>query len=918
MDESRLQPGSRLAHYQVLAKAGEGGSGFVYRVQDTKLNRTAALKVLRWEAEQDPAVRRRFMREAEAASALNHPNIVTIYEVGEADGLHYIAMEHIEGRTLRETFRQGKLDVEATLRIAVQIADALHAAHSAGIVHRDLKPGNIMVTGDGHVKILDFGLAKPGHGMGASGADDITKSVALTREGVLLGTFAYMSPEQAEGKPVDGRSDIFAFGCVLYEMLARQRAFEGGSSVSTLAAVIHKEPQPLRELEPSLPAGLDWLVARCLKKDPKARWQNIGDVKIVLERLLAEKEEQIAAAMPQSRGKRIARYSAAALAGALLAAGAGWTLRERWLPRKPEPFVRRLTADAGLNTAPVLSRDGSTLAFASDRGGEGNLDIWVQQIGSGRPVRLTREPEDETDPDISPDGSRVAYRSERAGGGIYVAPVLGGEPMLVANGGRNPRFSPDGKRIAFWKGRESPAYVPGSAGVFIAGAGGGEAHAVHGQFAAALYPVWSPKGDELLVLGRRDGSRPLEESLDWWILGAAGGSAKKTGALRLLAEQKLLYLTGQQQFVPLSWHGPGFEGKVLFAASKGDSSNLWEIRISPAGRAEGNAARVTGGTGREMFASPAASVDGVRLAYASLNIDFDIWELPLDEESGKPRGGMKRVTEDASSDLFPSLSADGDTLAYLERRLGIWTLRTRSFATGRQTAALSTNTELTYPKISRDGTRLSYADLDGNIWQVGIQGGTAERLCSACGSPSDSSADGARVLVEPFDTPEAIHGLDARSKSVTTIAPSAGRLLGARLSQDEKWLAFHRIEDGKPNPRIFIAPMQGAKAAAPDRWTAVTAGEAVDRDPRWSPAAGVLYFTSDRDGFRCLWAQRLDAASKRPAGGPFPVVHLHHARFSLRAIANLGDAIGMSVARGRVVFALGELTGNAWMQIRER
>ena len=277
--------GTMVGHYEILEQLGEGGMGVVYKARDVLLNRTAALKFLPTDGAEAADKRRRFVQEAQAASALNHPNIVTIYEVGQADGRDFIAMELVQGRPLDEVIGRKALPQGKSIAYGVQIADALAAAHAAGIVHRDLKPGNVMVADSGLVKVLDFGLAKLV--ARASGGSDATRTVladsAKTAEGLILGTVSYMSPEQAEGRPVDHTSDIFSFGALFYEMLTGRRAFHGESTVSTLAAILTAEPAPLSAEAPGVPAELTRIVSRCLRKAPEKRWQSIADVRIALE-----------------------------------------------------------------------------------------------------------------------------------------------------------------------------------------------------------------------------------------------------------------------------------------------------------------------------------------------------------------------------------------------------------------------------------------------------------------------------------------------------------------------------------------------------------------------------------------------------------------------------------------------------------
>jgi len=284
--------GQALGHYRIEAKLGEGGMGVVYRAFDTHLDRPVAIKILRADATTSPERRRRFQQEAKAASALNHPNIVHIYDISSSGGTDYIAMEFVDGKTLDRLIGKSRLALGDTLKYAIQVADALARAHAAGIVHRDLKPANMIVSEEGRVKLLDFGLAKLTETAAAADIDSAAGTATMTaredvqtEEGTILGTVAYMSPEQAEGKKVDARSDIFSFGSVLYEMVTGRRPFEGVNKISTLSAILHKEPPPLAEVAPDVPAELDKIISRCLRKDPDRRAQHAGDIKVALAEL---------------------------------------------------------------------------------------------------------------------------------------------------------------------------------------------------------------------------------------------------------------------------------------------------------------------------------------------------------------------------------------------------------------------------------------------------------------------------------------------------------------------------------------------------------------------------------------------------------------------------------------------------------
>jgi eukaryotic-like serine/threonine-protein kinase len=300
--------GQALSHYQILEKLGEGGMGVVYKARDSHLDRLVAIKVLPTERVADPDSKRRFVQEAKAASALNHPNIVTIYDIDQADGVYFIAMEFVAGKPLDRLIPRQGLELNTTLKYAMQVADALAAAHAAGIVHRDLKPGNLMVTDRDLVKVLDFGLAKlteaPPIGESEAGETVLITSQGRTEEGTILGTVSYMSPEQAEGKPIDSRSDIFSLGSVIYEMATGRKAFQAETRLSTLTAILRDEPKRASEIVESLPREVERIISRCLRKELNRRFQNMHDLKVELEELKEESESGKLLAPARALGRR--------------------------------------------------------------------------------------------------------------------------------------------------------------------------------------------------------------------------------------------------------------------------------------------------------------------------------------------------------------------------------------------------------------------------------------------------------------------------------------------------------------------------------------------------------------------------------------------------------------------------------------
>ena len=332
--------GRKISHYQVLEKLGSGGMGEIYKAQDARLNRMVAIKVLSRRAAGDEERRRRFIKEAQAASSLNHPNIITIYDILSDGESEYMVMEFVAGKTLTELIPRGGMGVAKTLEYGVQMSDALAAAHAAGIVHRDLKPGNVMVTESGRVKILDFGLAKVTAATQLENDDTQTMGrEPLTMEGSLIGTVSYMSPEQAEGKRVDARSDIFSFGVVLYEMVTGTKAFQAGSAVSTLSAILRDDVKPIAECAAGVPVELDEIVSRALRKDPAGRWQSMQEVHTLLSGLRQRYESGVLRAVGRGRSKKRARLVgvlAGCGAAAALAAG-GWIATHRTPATQPAP-----------------------------------------------------------------------------------------------------------------------------------------------------------------------------------------------------------------------------------------------------------------------------------------------------------------------------------------------------------------------------------------------------------------------------------------------------------------------------------------------------------------------------------------------------------------------------------------------------
>ncbi|MGI8961311.1 MAG: protein kinase domain-containing protein [Bryobacteraceae bacterium] len=498
--------GKVLAQYQICEKLGEGGMGVVWKARDAHLDRFVALKTLPAERLADVERKRRSVQEAKAASALNHPNIVHIYDIAEADGVQFIAMEYVPGKTLDQLIGRKGLRVNETLKYGVQIADALAQAHAAGIIHRDLKPSNIIVGENGHVKVLDFGIAKlteiATDGFGETATMRAQERVS-TEEGAIVGTVAYMSPEQAEGKKVDARSDIFSFGSMLYEMVTGRQAFHGDSKMSTLSAILKEEPKPASAVAADVPRDLEKVILRCLRKGPDRRFQHMADVKVALEELKEESESgkltsivQLGAPAPRKSRWMWALAGAAVVLTLVIAIGI-WFFRPR---SHPVPKIVPLTSYPGRQISPAFSPDGKQVAFAWDGEKGGNFDIYVKLTDAGTPLKLTNNPANHYSPTWSPDGRYIAFcrdlgeRSE-----IWMIPALGGverrlgEPAGCSGG---LSWSPDGKFLAV-----SDESAPGAPlGLYMISVGTGDKRrqtSPPNRYVGDVGPSFSPDGKTL-------------------------------------------------------------------------------------------------------------------------------------------------------------------------------------------------------------------------------------------------------------------------------------------------------------------------------------------------------------------------------------------------------------------------------------
>jgi serine/threonine protein kinase/Tol biopolymer transport system component len=891
-----LTPGLRFGPYEIIELIGAGGMGEVYRARDARLKRDVAVKVLpaAWSGDTDRA--RRFQREAELLAALNHPNIAAIYGVEDIGGATALVMELVEGPTLADLLAVRALPARTALPIVRQIADALDAAHERGIVHRDLKPANIKVRDDGTVKVLDFGLGKAldPHDDGQTGRDD-----GNTRTGAILGTAAYMSPEQLRGLPVDRRTDIWAFGCVVYEMLAGHRTFDNATGSDTIAAILDREPDWSR-LPGADAKPLEGLIRRCLQKDRKLRLRDIGDARAELDTAASPNGPA-----PGTPGRFISNPWLTAAAGlVLIALSVAATLGLDGLmagsstpnrdsePRQTE--LVRATADQGVAADPALSEDGALLAYASDRAGGDNLDIWVQQTSGSAPLQLTSGAFDEREPAFFPDGGRLVYRAEGDGGGIYVVPAFGGQqPRLLAAGGRRPRVSPDGLTVAYWTGPNVGFTArAGAYRAFTVPASGGEARELTG-FTGARYPVWAPDGRSLLVLASQ-AEQPRPDTYDWWRVPLDGAQPIRVHADELLGAAGISFDEGYVR--PEDWR----DDRVLFS----DGNYLWSMRLDRTTSSAANVERLTFGTNVEFQAATAAS--GL-IAVASATLTNSVWALPIDAAKGISVGPPRRLTPGTRA----SASRDGQLMAY-RTVLPQPTILVTNVAT-RDVIDLGIAGSAFGPAISPDGALVAYEDID-SVRVVPTRGGTPRTLCESCSMGDWLPDSRAFVVVGRDDKAGRLTQISVEDGDTRDLVVSPGRGVDRPFpSPDGRWLTFRR-GDSRGGVSIIVAPLSGDASLLAESWFELVPPEDDARPIGWSPDAALVYFVSARDSVRCLYAQRIDSATGMAVGDPFVVHHFHGGRTVLRQGFNVfSTGPGNAVGRDFVLYDISDVSANIWL-----
>jgi serine/threonine protein kinase/Tol biopolymer transport system component len=853
-----LRAGSSVSHYRVVSAIGAGGMGEVYKAVDDSLERPVALKVLPPELVKNDDRVRRFVQEAKSASGLSHPHIVTIYEIGKAEvtsddnvsqDVHFIAMELVDGRTLKREIHEEHTDLRIIIGHLAQAADALAKAHAAGIVHRDLKPENIMISRDGYAKVLDFGLAKLTERRPDPGESNVRTAVREhTREGVVLGTVGYMSPEQVQGKQVDHRADIFSFGCILYEAATRKQPFEADSDVDVMHKILHDKPQPIDELNPSVPAELRRIIRRCLTKDPDKRYHSMKDLAIELADIAQEWDElspasssasSVSGATATLPGKRslstwLIVGGAVTIAVAAVIFGL-LQMRNRREKDSGSAFsnmeIRRLTATGDIEMA-MISPDGKYVVHAVRRAGKDS--VRVRQVATGSDVEVVPPGLEINGVSFSPDGNYIYYlqldQEPSAYNILYQVPTLGGNPRkILFDVDTEPSFSPDGKRFTFIRG------IPdeNASAVMVANADGSGAKQLATAKAPDRFPndaaVWSPDGSAIAAVRKTAGASGRELVA---IIDAATGAASSLGTVSFADINRLVWLSD----------GSG----VLCVATNHESllnHQIWLISY-PAGEAR----KITNDL--SDYQDVSVTADGRSIAATQISETSNLWIVP-------PNGSPRQVTSGGGLKVYDLHVGEKNIYftGFEENRSNVW-IANRD---GSNPRPLIADSETNWgPATPLDESFVAFVSLrDGEtprLWRVDADGSNPRLVVDdpLVGQRPSVSPDGRFIL---YRSVKATFLKRVPAGGGTPVVITDRLRGGGGYSRDGRYIGmalYDRTEGGRIQTRLAIVPAEGGNP--------VMTFEQQSWEYGYGPDPNSFSFILKKDGVSNLWRHPFDGS----------------------------------------------------------
>jgi len=882
-DERCFAQGDFVAsRFEIRRFISRGGMGEVYEAWDSELQQIVAVKTIRPDLSSDVRAIGQFKQEVSRAREISHPNVCRVYDLfchrrPTGESVWFLTMQMLEGETLLDRIRRdGPIPSNIALDLARQMIAGLDAAHSEGVVHRDFKSGNVLLVQAGEAQpravITDFGLAI-----------NISSSSETVTESFGGGTPDYMAPEQRQGGPVGVAADQYALGVVMCEMLTGERPAPWGTNSylegpAQLPANHHLDARWVR------------VIRRCLQIRPEDRFPSVTDI--------------LAAMDPASRRQRRRKLIAGAAAICLVLVATYAVVGS--MPDVRLESLVQLTPSTDLSASPSLSRDGTMVVYESDREEPGNLDIYAQHLPNGDPVRITSDPAEDGEPDISPDGLLVVYHSDRNGGGIYLASTRGGPELLLVAGGRSPRFSPDGRSIAYWMGDHDNSVASGR--MFRMALDTKRSVPVAGNFADARYPVWSSDGRFLLFTGCKLPRPPMPECSEWWVADLSGGSEQSTDAIQLLRRNGLTLIGA-----PGRWYGDS----VFVTVREGASRSLWEVTIPLRERhANGKPRRLSSGDAREFISSSSLSDTGV-IAFAQLSAAVHLWQVSQPNEAGIAT--LNKITQDADADRCPSISPNGRWLVFVrgnQPQQNIWirdTLnRTDEILHVRESDFESySKMEKFSPIVDDSAQRVAFEGKNNDlpsVFMVDAQH-SVRVICSDCGGPTGWIGD--RILIQG-GAPSNIMLVDSTSNSVphTILSKDGVSVTQGAWSPQNHYLLF-AASSGEGKKQIFaVLAKQLINEIDTEKWVPVTTESEWSDKPRWSPDGTRIFYLSNSDGHLCLWAQHFNVATGTPDGRPYAVMHFHDPRISPGRI--WPRYLSIAVSGNNVYLNLGETTASIW------